>query len=274
MESLSNGFKRYGKILVIGLIIAVIADIIGTININIGIGNLVIFPLVIATIIGGIMGPDLLKLVNTKECTDAGDMVLVIIAPFMARMGVSAGANLSKLVEVGPALILQELGNLATVLLALPLAILLGLGLGSIGATYSINRDGNLALSTDYWGAEAPQTRGTFSVYIVGSIIGTVFVGLFVSLIASLNWFHPYALGMACGVGSGSMMAAGAATLSEIYPQYAEEILLYASTSDTLTGIDGVYLGTFIGIPMTTWLYKKMAPVLTPKNKKEKEAQK
>ena len=274
MENSKTSLQQYGKLVVIAVVIAAIADLIGTININIGIGNLVIFPLVIATVIGGLMGPDLLKIFKESECQDAGDLVLVVIAPFMARMGISAGANLSKLVDVGPALILQEFGNLATVALSLPLAIMMGLGLESIGATYSINRDGNLALSTDYWGADSPQTRGTFSVYIVGSIIGTVFIGLFVSLVASLNWFHPYALGMACGVGSGSMMAAGAATLGEIYPEFAEEILLYASTSDVLSGIDGVYMGTFIGIPMTTWLYKKMSPILAPKNKKAKEERK
>ena len=260
MENKISPIKRYGKLVLIALIIAVIADMIGAIKIDIGIGTLVIFPLVIATIIGGVMGPDLLKLFKSSECQDAGDLVLVVIAPFMARMGVSA-------------VLLQELGKPGTIFLSLPLALLLGLGLESIGATYSINRDGNLALSTDYWGPDAPETKGTFSVYIVGSIIGTVFLGVFVSLIASFNLFHPYALGMACGVGSGSMMAAGAATLGEMYPEFAEDILLYASTSDTLTGIDGIYLGTFIGIPLTTWLYKKLQPILGRGKKQAKEEQ-
>ncbi len=265
MESV-NPIKRYGKLVLLAIVIAVVADAIGSIKINIGIGTLVIFPLVVATVIGGTLGPDLLKVFKTSECQDAGDLVLVVIAPFMARMGVSAGANLPKLLEAGPALLLQELGNIGTIVFSLPLAIILGLGLQSIGATYSINRDGNLALSTDYWGPDAPETKGTFSVYIVGSIIGTVFMGIFVSLIASLDIFHPYALGMACGVGSGSMMAAGAATLGEIYPEMAEDILLYASTSDTLTGIDGVYLGTFLAIPLTTWYYKKLKPLFGRKN--------
>lgn len=45
----------------------------------------------------------------------------------MAKMGISAGGNLAKLVAVGPALLLQEFGNLGTILLSLPLALLLGL---------------------------------------------------------------------------------------------------------------------------------------------------
>ena len=89
-----------------------------------------------------------------------------------------------------------------------------------------------------------------------------------------MNLFHPYALGMASGVGSGSMMAAAAGTLGEIYPENAEEILLYASTSDTLTGVDGVYVGTFIGIPLTTWLYNKLQPILGREKKQAKEEQK
>ena len=50
--------------------------------------------------------------------------------------------------------------------------------------------------------------------------------------------------------------------------------MLYASTSDTLTGVDGVYMGTFIGIPLTTWLYKKLQPVLGRGKKQAKEEQK
>ena len=54
----------------------------------------------------------------------------------MAKMGISAGGNLAKLVAVGPALLLQEFGNLGTILLSLPLALLLGLKKEAIGACY------------------------------------------------------------------------------------------------------------------------------------------
>ncbi len=272
MEGVKNFCRRYWKIFLAAVVIAVIVDTIGTQSISIGIGSLVIFPMVIATVIGGLLGPEILKLFKTEECADAGNLVLVVIAPFMARMGLNAGANLQKLLSVGPALLLQELGNLGTVCLSLPVAILLGLGRQSIGATYSINRDGNLALSNDVWGADAPETYGTFSVYIIGSIIGAVFMSLFASIIASTGWFHPYALGMASGVGSGSMMTAAAGSLANLFPEFAEEIMLYGSTSDVLTGVDGVYLGTFIGIPMTTWLYHKLGPVLNRKVYEAEEA--
>lgn len=262
MEKVRIIVNRYWKILLVGCITALIADMIGTLNINIGIGNLVIYPMVIATVIGGLLGPDLLKVFKKSECIDSGALVLVVIAPFMARMGVMAGASLAKLVAVSPALILQELGNLGTIVFSLPVALLLGLKREAIGATYSVNRDGNLALSNDIWGPDSPETYGTFSVYIVGSAIGAIIMSILVSLIAGLNWFHPLALGMASGVGSGSMMAAAVGTLCELYPAYAEDIVLYAGVSDTLSGIDGVYIGTFIAIPLTTWLYEKLEPKL------------
>ena len=47
-----------------------------------------------------------------------------------------------------------------------------------------------------------------------GGGCGTIFASLMVSIIASLDIFHPLALGMAAGVGSSSMMAAMTGTLS------------------------------------------------------------
>lgn len=270
MSKLQSVFKKYWKVYLVGIILAAICDKIGVLKFNIGIGTLTIFPMVFATIFGGMLGPDALKLFKTEESKLGGSLVLVALAPFMAKMGVSAGANIAKLVDLGPALILQEFGNLGTIFLSLPFALLLGLKEEAIGACYSINRDTNLGLTTDVYGPEARETRGTFAVYIVGSVIGTVFTSLLVSVVASWGIFHPFALAMAGGVGSGSMMTAGAGTLGTIYPQYSEEILMLAGASDMLTGIDGLYMGTFIGLPLTRKLYKILEPKLGRfgKNKK------
>lgn len=270
MSALKNALKKYWKVYVIALALAAICDSIGTLKINIGIGTLTIFPMVFATILGGLLGPDALKLCNTVESKLGGDLVLIVLAPFMAKMGISAGANLAKLVEVGPALILQEFGNLATIFIALPIALMLGMKGEAIGACYSINRDSNLGLTTDICGPEAAETRGTFAVYIVGSVIGAVFTSILVSMVASLGIFHPLAMGMASGVGSGSMMTAATGTLGAIYPKYAEEIVLYGATSDMLTGVDGIYIGTFVGLPLTRWMYKVLEPKLGHLRKKSK----
>ena len=262
MERIRAMVGKYGKVYLGAVILAVICDLIGTVSINIGIGTLTMFPMVFAVILGGCLGPDALRLFNKKEAKIGGELVLVALAPFMAKMGVSAGANLAKLVEVGPALILQEFGNLGTILISLPVALLLGLKKEAIGACYSINRDTNLGLTTDIYGTDAAETRGTFAVYIVGSVIGTVFVSLLVGAVASLGIFHPLALGMASGVGSGSMMTAAAGTLGQIYPEYAEDIIVMGGASDMLTGVTGIDMGTFVGLPLTRKLYAYLEPRL------------
>jgi hypothetical protein len=270
MLKLKSVVRRYWKVYVVALILAAICDSIGILKFNVGIGTLTIFPMVFATILGGMLGPDAFKIFNTEESKLGGSLVLVVLAPFMAKMGVSAGANLAKLVELGPALILQEFGNLGTIFLSLPFALLLGLKEEAIGACYSINRDSNLGLTTDIYGPDAGETKGTFAVYIVGSVIGTVFTSILVSIVASWGIFHPLALGMAGGVGSGSMMTAGAGTLGSIYPEFAEDIMILAGASDMLTGITGIYMGTFIGLPLTRKLYKVLEPKLGRLGKKRK----
>ena len=256
MEKLKAVINKYWKVYVAALIIAAVCDLIGTLKFNIGIGTLTLFPMVFATIFGGLLGPDAFKLFKTEESKLGGSLVLVALAPFMAKMGISA-------------LLLQEFGNLGTILLSLPLALLLGLKKEAIGACYSINRDSNLGLTTDIFGPDAPETRGTFAVYIVGSVIGTVFISVLASIVASWNIFDPIALGMACGVGSGSMMTAAAGTLGEIYPQQAENIMIMGGASDMLTGITGIYMGTFVGLPLTKKLYAILEPKIGHKNSKE-----
>lgn len=257
---MNHRIKQYAKIYIITLILVVVFDSIGTLQFDVGVGQVVILPMVFLIIAGSILGPQVLKFFTKEESELGGSLVLITLAPFMAKMGISAGANLPKLVAVGPALILQEFGNLGTILLSLPLALLLGLGKEAIGACYSINRDSNLALTTDIYGPDAPETKGTFGVYIVGSVVGTIFISLLSSIVASWNIFHPLALGMASGVGSGVMMSASTGTLGKIYPEFAEDIILMGGVSDMLTGITGIYMAVFVALPFTKWLYSVVEP--------------
>ena len=195
MENVKAVIRKYWKVYAAAVVLALVCDSVGTIKINIGIGTLTLFPMVFAVILGGLLGPDVIRMFNQGECKMGGSLVLVALAPFMAKMGVSAGANLAKLVAVGPALLLQEFGNLGTIFISLPIALLLGLKKEAIGACYSINRDSNLGLTTDIYGPDAKETEGTFAVYIVGSVIGTVFVSLLAGVVASWNIFHPLARG-------------------------------------------------------------------------------
>lgn len=201
----------------------------------------------------------------------ASKLVVVAICPFIAKLGINAGASLETVISAGPALLLQEFGNLGTILLAMPLALLLGMKREAVGATHSINRESNLALITDVYGPDSPEARGSLSIYVVGGMIGTVYFGFMVSVIAVLGIFHPYALGMASGAGAGIMMASAVASLTEIFPAMADQISALASASETISGIDGIYMSLFIGLPLCNWLYRVLEPKIGRFGEKRKQ---
>ena len=260
--SLKSRMKTEYKIYLLALLFIAIADSIGQIRIPLGPGKFILFPIFYSLILGILSGPQVTKIIGSKQVKAASKLVIVAICPFIAKLGINAGASLEVVLSAGPALILQEFGNLGTILLAMPLALLLGLKREAVGATHSINRESNLALITDMFGPDSPEAQGSLSVYIVGGMVGTIYFGFMVSVIAMLGIFHPYALGMASGVGAGIMMASATASLAEIYPAMADQISALASASETISGIDGIYLTIFIGIPLCNYLYRKLEPKL------------
>lgn len=239
-----------------------ISDSIGKITIPVLKGTFIIFPIFYAIILGILTGPDVFKILNDRRIKAASRLVLTAILPFIAKLGINAGANITIVLKAGPALILQEFGNLGTIFFAMPIALLLGLKRESVGATHSINRETNLALMQDMFGPASPEARGSLSVYIIGGLVGTIYFGFMASMLASTGIFNPLALGMASGVGAGILMASSVASLSAVLPQYADKISALAATSETISGIDGIYMAIFIGIPLCNWLYDKLEPTL------------
>ena len=252
--------KAEYKIFILAFVFIVIADSIGQIQVPLGPGTLILFPIFYSLIMGVLSGPEGLKIFNKKEVKAASKLVIVAICPFIAKLGINAGASIEVILSAGPALILQEIGNLGTIFLAMPFALLLGLKREAIGATHSINRESNLALITDMFGPDSPETRGSLSIYVVGGMVGTIFFSFLTTIVASLNLFHPYALGMASGVGAGILMASATASLALIYPDMAAELSALASTSETISGITGIYVAIFVGIPLTKKLYQLLEP--------------
>ena len=59
----------------------------------------------------------------------------------------------------------------------------------------------------------SPEGTGVLGTYMIGTVFGTIFFGLLGSF-ALLTGLHPYALAMASGMGSGSMMTAAASSLA------------------------------------------------------------
>ena len=220
-------FLYYGGfycLYLLAFVFIVIADSIGQIQVPLGPGTLILFPIFYSLIMGVLSGPEVLKIFDKKEVKAASKLVIVAICPFIAKLGINAGASIEVILSAGPALILQEIGNLGTIFLAMPFALLLGLKREAIGATHSINRESNLALITDMFGPDSPETRGSLSIYVVGGMVGTIFFSFLTTIVASLNLFHPYALGMASGVGAGILMASATASLALIYPDMAAEL--------------------------------------------------
>ncbi len=256
--SIMERIKTEWPIVLLSFICLVIAESIGKITL----GFFTLTPIFYTLTLGIISGPSVTKILKEKHVKAASKLVVVAVLPFIAKIGINAGANLDIIIASGPALLLQEFGNLGTILLAMPVALLMGLKRESIGATHSINRDTNLVLMQDMYGASSPQARGTLLVFITGTIIGPMFFSLMASFYANTGLFHPYALGMASGVGAGIMMSSAVVTLSEMMPQHADQIAALASASETLSGSTGIYMAIFIGLPLCNWLYKHLEPTL------------
>lgn len=248
------------KIYIGALLLVVIADLIGKKEISLGVGALIIFPIVYALAMGVVLGPEVLKVFKPKEVKAASGLVLVGIGPFIAKLGITAGKDIMTVFSAGPALFLRELGNLTPIFLVLPIAILLGMKRESIGACHSLNREVNLALISDVYGADSDEYRGSLSVYIMGGLIGTIYFGFMASVCAATNLWHPYALAMASGVGAAIMMAAASASLASIYPAQSQQILAFAGASAALTSILGIYVGLFVALPLANKLYGFLEP--------------
>lgn len=197
-QSIWKQLKGDYRLYLAALFIVIVAELIGMKKIQLGSGLIVIYPMLFAIVIGVLLGRDILGFFKEKESKKASSLVLVAIAPFMAKIGVLAGSNLPKLVDVGPALAFQELGHVGTIFLALPVALLLGIKKEAIGATSSTCRDKDYGLICHLYGADSPEAREALSIYIIGFLIGTIYIGFLASLVAATNIFHPLALAMAC----------------------------------------------------------------------------
>lgn len=248
-------------------------ELIGTIKIPLGPGNIIILPMIFSMIFAVLITPDALgkkfgalKNICSEESVKFAESVIMMALLILGvKLGMSAGPNILKIVEAGPALILQELGNLGTMIIGLPFAMMLGMKREAVGATLSICREPTLGLIGEKYGIESPEGIGVMGTYMVGNLFGTVFFGLLGSF-GVLTGLHPYALAMACGMGSGSMMTASSQALATAVPAMAEEILAYAATSNIMTNVTGLYMELLIALPVANFLYKKMSKLHSKKS--------
>jgi MFS family permease len=247
----------------LALILVIICEAIGTHKVAVGPGVLLFLPMLYAMIIGGFISWPKLKLVKIEQMHHASAVLSLLTLLLVTKLGIVIGPSVAKLLNSGLALSVQELGHfLGTVIVGLPVAIFLGLGRESVGATFSIDREPNIAIIAEKYGLDSPEGRGVMSVYICGTVFGAVWIGLIAGFMAAMHIFHPYALAMGAGVGSGSMMAAATGAITAVFPEQKNDIMMYAGASNLLTTIIGIYFCLFVSLPVTNYLYKVLAPII------------
>lgn len=256
-----NPWKDYGLHLTV-LVLVIIAELIGPIEITITKGVTVsIMPLLYTMVLGLIFYlAKPIKWIQRKQSKVAEGAMMLFIGVLIAKLAVSSGQSIHLIFEMGPALLLQELGHLATILIALPVALFLGFKRETIGMTNSIGREPEVAVVVDKYGFNSPESRGIFALFIVGTIIGTVFISFLTSICVSLLPLHPYAFAMASGVGSASMNAASLGPTVAAFPALKTSIEAFAGFSNLLSFSLGIYIVIFIALPLTEKLYKFLEP--------------
>ncbi len=253
------GTKLTVPIAALAFVIALAVQFIGQAKIDLGIGAIIIFPMVWGLILGLLVSVQKFKPLGLDLQRVAAALVGVAVLLLVARLAFNIGPSLPTLLKAGPALLLQEVGHLlGTIALALPLAVLLRMGKATVGATFSLDREPSFAMVSEKYGPDSDQYRGVLAMYVFGTLFGAVFITLLTSLVANWKIFDPLALAMGAGVGSGSMMAASAASIVAAYPADQEAILGMAAVSNLITTVLGVYVGIYIALPLADKFYKAL----------------
>ncbi|MBO3444412.1 DUF3100 domain-containing protein [Clostridium sp. CCUG 7971] len=272
--------KNLIKLMITAFVIVVACEFIGEYTVNIGPVALVLFPMLYAVIVGIIITPDLLgkkikalkEMIGEKEINIAGDVVGIALVLLGIKYGSTVGPNLAKIIEAGPAFLAQEFGHILAPLVALPLALWFGFKREAVGACSSISRETSLGVISEKYGINSPEGSGVLGTYLMGTVIGTIYFSILGS-VSIYTGLHPYALGMATGVGSGSMMTAASAALTKVpaiasNPEMVDTILSYGATSNMMSSLTGLIFLVFITLPLTNKLYAILEPKLGRNSKK------
>lgn len=243
-------------LLLAAAVVTIAAELIGTHEIGLGIGTLTLLPLIWGLLLGAAVSLQKFRPFPEGSQQIASAAMQIGVLLLVTRLAFMVGDNLAVLAEVGPALVLQEIGNLATIAVGLPIAVLLGMRRASVGATFSICREGAFAMVGERYGTESREIRGVLAMYIFGTVFGALWVGLLASILAGTGSFDPLALAMGSGVGSGSMMAAASNAVVAQFPAMEGEILALAALSNLLSSVLGLYIGVYVALPLADRFYR------------------
>lgn len=251
--------KHEIKMHLVVLLVAVIAILIGSKSIDIKGITIVFSPLIWAMLISFAIYMTKKNILTEKDAPQANAMMGIMLAILIAKLGVTSGGQIDAIKKAGLALVLQNFGNLGTIIIALPIALLLGLKRESIGMCHALSRESNVGLIQDNYGAESPEFRGVMAVYIIGTILGPIILSIISSVAISLNIVSPLGAAMGTGAGSASMMTAGLSALIANYPELEAQMTAFAGLSNLISSVIALPLGAFLGVPLTEFLYKKLS---------------
>ena len=155
------GFRDRGLWVLIGLmtVIAAIAQFIGPATIPLGKVSIMLLPMIWALLMGVLVSGQRVRPLPVDLQHTANAIMAVAVLVLCGRLALTLGQQIPELLGAGPALLLQELGNVfGSLLLALPLAVLLRMGPATVGATFSIDREPSFAMVTSRFGADSRST--------------------------------------------------------------------------------------------------------------------
>ena len=197
------------------------------------------------------------KIYTEANVNFAGKYLIIIMLPLMAKYGADVAPRLKEILSIGWIFLLQELGNLGTIIFGLPVAILIGLRREAIGSTLGLGREGELAYISEKYTLNSDEGRGVLSMYIFGTLFGAIFFSIVAPIFLNMG-LKVEALAIASGMGSASMMTASSSVLAAIHPEHAETIRAYAAASQLLTSFIGTFTMVFLAVPLQRFLYRKL----------------
>lgn len=258
--------QQHSLFVIFILIVIAISELIGFQSVQLGTTKISLLPLVYAVLLTMFFGMKFLRkgiirqIYTSENVKFAANSLMFVMLPLMAYYGADVAPKLREILQVGWVFILQEFGNVGTVLLGLPIALLLGLNRSSIGATLGLGREGELAYISEKYTLDSDEGRGVLSMYLIGTLFGAIFFSIFAPILMSLGLDYR-ALGMASGMGSASMMTAASASLASLMPteEMAETVRSYAAASQLLTSFLGTYMMVFVAIPLQRFMYNFLA---------------
>lgn len=267
----NDSILKHWKMLLAVEVCCMISDWIGDITIPLGGSiSITLLPLIYCIILVSILF--LIKpftWVSEKDSECASSLMSCCFMLLGASLGIALVIYWDAIVSVSIPLMLQNLGDALTCVVALPVGVcLFKMGRETVGLTFANSRESGIALIEGQYGTESAEFRGVLSMYVVGTLFGTIVISFLTSLFGSSGIFHPYAIAMAGGVGSTAMSGAAMGTMATLWPQDSELLNSMCIISNMISAVITVYLSLFVALPLANGMYK----VLTKRRAKKAEA--